>query len=60
MTPEPAETGRGSSSHGASIPRARFEEDIERQMALAWAWLAAEHDAFPQMRRVTVLRPVAL
>ena len=35
-------------------------EEIERQLALAWATLAAERDAFPRMRRVTVLRPVIL
>ena len=35
-------------------------DEIERQLALAWATLAAERDAFPRMRRVTVLRPVIL
>jgi hypothetical protein len=57
MTTDPDESRVASyPAIDAKLPPA---EDVERQLATAWAWLAAERVACPAMRRVTVLRPFA-
>jgi hypothetical protein len=58
MTSSTNRSGTRPANYRAPLADNGSAEETERQIALAWASLAAEREAFPQLRRVIVLRRV--